>query len=100
MTPPLTTGDAWPMPTVTFQRGFNSFGQAEGAAAPVPSPSRFGPRHCGHSAAATAGAPAFASVPTAAVVAPSAAAAGVGVAAAGAGATASGVGVGAASPTS
>src|SRR5215204_3972782 len=89
------------MPTVTFQSGFNSFGQTDGAATPTASPSRFGPRHCGHSAVAAAGALPFPAAPTAGTFALSATA-GVGVVDAGAVGCSVGAGVAAAaaSPTS
>src|SRR5215212_2844486 len=87
------------MPTVTFQPGFNSFGQTDGAATPAASPSRFGPRHCGHSAVATAGVLPFPLVSPEDAFTPSATA-GVGVVGDVGCAVGAGVGVAASSPTS
>src|SRR6266542_6828447 len=47
MLPFATTGEEWPMPTVTLHSSFKFLGHTD--ATPGALPSRLGPRHCGQS---------------------------------------------------
>ena len=48
---PETTGDEWPAPAVASHRLVSWAGHAAGGVNDDATPSRAGPRHCGHDAA-------------------------------------------------